>query len=91
MGLLHADRIGRATVCTHDEVERFRSRYCLTSEACRILQIHPHTLTRWETEGLIRPVYGPRVKPGAGISVYLRADLDRLKSERLVRRTPRAA
>jgi hypothetical protein len=91
LGLLSAKRVGRAQVVTAEEVEHFRSLYCLAAEACQILEIARKSLARWETEGRIRPVYGPRVTPRAGISLYLRADLDRLKSERAGGRFRRSA
>ena len=85
-GLLKARKIGRARIVSSEEVERFRSEYCLADEACRLLGISRSTLSRWEVEGRIRPVYGKRVTPGAGFSLYRREDL--LKLSR--RRSPRS-
>jgi hypothetical protein len=86
VGLLKARKIGRARIVSSGEVERFRSEYCLADEACRLLGIGRSTLSRWEVEGRIRPVYGKRVTPGAGFSLYRREDL--LKLSR--RRNPRS-
>jgi predicted site-specific integrase-resolvase len=63
-------------------VERFRSEYCLADEACRLLGISRSTLSRWEAERRIRPVYGKRVTPGAGFSLYRRKDLLKLSRRR---------
>ena len=63
-------------------MERFRLEYCLAEEACRILGITRSTLSRWEVEGLLQPVYGKRVTPGAGFSLYRRADLAGLSRRR---------
>ena len=49
--------MGRAQVVAVEEVERFRSTYCLFMQACKILGISRATLARWETEGRIQPVY----------------------------------
>jgi len=81
-GFLKARKAGRARVVAADEVERFRLDYCLAEEACRILDISRSTLSRWEVEGLLQPVYGKRVTPGAGFSLYRRADLARLSRRR---------
>ena len=85
-GFLKAQEIGRARIVSSKEVERFRSEYCLADEACRLLGISRSTLSRWEVEGRIRPVYGKRVTPGAGFSLYCREDLLRLSR----RRSPRS-
>ena len=82
MGLLTASRSGRAMVVSDQEVEHFRSQYCLADEACRLLNVHRSTLARWEAEGRVRPVYGKRVTPGAGFSVYRREDLTHLTRHR---------
>jgi predicted site-specific integrase-resolvase len=85
-GLLEARKIGRARIVSSEEVERFRSEYCLADEACRLLGISRSTLSRWEVEGRVRPIYGKRVNPSAGFSLYRREDL--LKLSR--RRSPRS-
>jgi predicted site-specific integrase-resolvase len=56
--------------------------YCLAEEACRLLDITRSTLSRWEVAGLLRPVYGKRVTPGAGFSLYRREDLVGLSRRR---------
>jgi hypothetical protein len=84
--LLKARAIGRARIVSSEEVERFRSEYCLADEACRLLRISRSTLSRWEVERRIRPVYGRRVTPGAGFSLYRREDLLLLSR----RRSPRS-
>ena len=58
-----------------EEAERFRLEYCLAEEASRILGISRSTLSHWEAEGLLQPVYGKRVTPRAGFSLYRRKDL----------------
>jgi len=80
--LLKACKRGRACVVTAEEVERFRSEYCLADEACRLLGIARSTLAHWEAEGRVRPVYGKRVTPDAGFSLYRRADLAHLSRRR---------
>jgi hypothetical protein len=79
MRLLKTQRAGRARIVTVEELEQFRKTYCLADEACRALGIHRTTLSRWEVEGRICPVYGKRVTPGAGFSLYRREDIERLK------------
>ncbi len=85
-GYLKARKVGRARIVSPEEVERFRSEYCLADEACRLLGVSRSTLSRWEVEGRIRPVYGKRVTPGAGFSMYRRGDLTRLSRRRSPRR-----
>ena len=80
--LLQARKSGRARVVAAADVERFRMQYCLAEEACRLLDITRSTLSRWEVEGLLRPVYGKRVTPGAGFSLYRREDLVGLSRRR---------
>jgi hypothetical protein len=84
-GYLKARRRGRARVVSTQEVARFRSEFCLSDEACRLLGIARSTLSRWEVEGRIRPVYGKRVTPGAGFSLYRRKDLNGLSRRRIRR------
>jgi hypothetical protein len=79
MRLLRAQRVGRARIITAEELERFRKTYCLADDACGTLGVHRATLSRWEVEGRIRPVYGKRVTPGAGFSLYRREDIEGLK------------
>lgn len=81
-GLLKARKSGRARLVSVEEVDQFRSRYCLAEEACRLLNIARSTLSRWEVEGRTQPVYGKRVTPGAGFSLYRREDLARLSRRR---------
>lgn len=78
-GLLNAGRPGREWSVTRTEVERFQATYCVAAEACQILERHRRTLATWETDGHLTPIYGPRVTPGAGFTLYLRADVKRLK------------
>jgi plasmid maintenance system antidote protein VapI len=80
--LLKARKSGRARIVSIEEVQRFRSRYCLADEACRLLDITRSTLSHWEAEGLVQPVYGKRVTPGAGFSLYRREDLTGLSRRR---------
>ena len=81
-GLLRARKSGRAHVVAAADVECFRMQYCLAEEACRLLDITRSTLSRWEVAGLLRPVYGKRVTPGAGFSLYRREDLVGLSRRR---------
>jgi len=53
-------------------------RYCLAQEAARTPGIARSTLSRWEVQGRITPVYGKRVTAHAGFSLYRREDLRRL-------------
>jgi hypothetical protein len=87
-GHLQATRVGRAWNVSPQEVERFRAEYCLFSEACCILGIHRTTLSRWEASGVLTPVYGKRVTPGAGFSLYRRTDVLRLKDQRTRAHSP---
>ena len=75
MKLLTGETCGRVFLVSAAEVERFRTAYCLADEACRLLGIVRETLARWEREGRIQPVYGKRITPGAGFSLYRRDDL----------------
>ena len=81
-GFLKARKIGRARMVSSEEVARFRAEYSLADEACRLLGIGRSTLSRWEVEGRLRPVYGKRVSQGAGFSLYRREDLSRLSRRR---------
>jgi plasmid maintenance system antidote protein VapI len=78
MRLLKAQRVGRARIVTAEELKRFQTTYCLAEDVCHILDISRATLSRWEVQGRIRPIYGKRVTPGAGFSLYRREDVDHL-------------
>lgn len=74
-GLLQARQEGPRTWVSAEEIRRFRAEYCLAQEACRILNVSRSTLARWEVEGRLVPVYGKRITPRAGFSLYRREDL----------------
>ena len=78
LNLLDAKRINREWHISVDEIKRFRSAYCLATEAATIVGRHRQTLSRWEAEGRLTAVYGKRVTPDAGFTIYLRADIERL-------------
>ncbi|HWL08267.1 MAG TPA: TniQ family protein [Planctomicrobium sp.] len=80
-GLLAARRRGRILIVMPAEVERFRKTYCLAGEACALLGISRKTLSRWEEADRIEPVYGRRSHEGAGASVFLRDDVERLRNK----------
>ncbi|MCH8830074.1 MAG: TniQ family protein [Planctomycetes bacterium] len=80
-GLLQAERRGRIWHVALDEVERFRSTYCLADDACRMLRISRSTLARRETAGEISAVYSRRTHSGAGASVFRRDDVLRMRAE----------
>jgi hypothetical protein len=80
-GLLQAERRGRIWHVALDEVERFRSAYCLAQDACRILGISRSTLARRETAGEICAIYSRRTHSGVGASVFRRADVLRMRTE----------
>ena len=80
-GLLQAECRGRIWHVALDEVERFRSTYCLAADACRILGISRSTLARRETAGEISAVYSRRTHSGAGASVFRRDDVLRMRDE----------
>ncbi len=86
-GFLKTREVGRARIVFPEEVEQFRSDYCLANEACRLLDISRSTLSRWEVEGRVRPVYGKRVTQGAGFSLYRREDLTKISRRRNSRRS----
>ena len=77
-GLLKARKQGRQTIVSAEEIKRFRTVYCLAQEAVQMLGISRSTLSRWEVQGRIVPVYGKRVTPQAGFSLYRRQDLQQL-------------
>ncbi len=80
-GLLQAEQQGRIWHVALDEVERFRSTYCLAEDACRILGISRSTLARRETAGEISAVYSRRTHSGAGASVFRRDDVLRMRAD----------
>lgn len=86
VGLLKAGKSRRGHTVSGEELQWFRSCYCLANEACRLLGVGRTTLSRWEREGRVQPVYGKRLTPGAGFSLYRREDLTLL-----VRHRPPAA
>ncbi|MHC4880654.1 MAG: TniQ family protein [Planctomycetota bacterium] len=85
-GLLKAQRSGHSWSVSRSEVDRFRATYCLASEAARIIGRHRRTLATWEAGGHLTAAYGPRVTPGAGFTLYRRADVERLKANWPVRK-----
>jgi hypothetical protein len=80
--LLKARKQGPRTIVSAEEIRRFRAEFCLAQEAVELLRISRATLSRWEREGRIQPVYGRRVTPKAGFSLYRRADLAGLPPRR---------
>jgi hypothetical protein len=74
-GLLRGYEKNRRTVIPAAEIQRFRAEYCLAQEAMQILGLSRSTLSRWEVQGRITPVYGKRVASRAGFSLYRREDL----------------
>lgn len=81
-GLLRAHRLRKAWRVAPTEVARFHRTYCLADEACELLGVTRSTLARWEFADRIAPVYGRRTHSGAGASVFLRADVERLAAGR---------
>ena len=79
-GLLQAERLKRRWQVPATEVVRFRDTYCLAQEACQLLEISRSTLTRWEGAGKIRPVYSRKQNPGAGASLFQRAEIESLRA-----------
>jgi len=77
-GLLSAKRSGQTRIISPEEVNRFRTTYCLADEVCALLGISRTTLSRWEESGRIMAVYSRRSHEGAGASVFLRSDVKRL-------------
>jgi len=77
-GLLVVKRLGRVQVVLPVEVERFRKTYCLADEACAVLGISRTTLSRWEEAGRIQSMYSRRSHEGAGASVFLRSDVEKM-------------
>ncbi|MBI5758110.1 MAG: TniQ family protein [Planctomycetales bacterium] len=80
-GLLIAAKQGRVWRVTDAEVARFRAMFCLADEIQQSLRIVGTTLTRWINAGRLQPVYSRRTHPGAGASVFLRADVEVLRRE----------
>jgi len=79
--LLVAKRYGRMRIVSPAEMNRFRKIYCLADEVCSILGISRTTLSRWEEVGLITAVYSRRGHEGAGTSVFLREEIERLDTK----------
>jgi len=77
-GLLRGYKENRRTMIPAEEIKRFHAEYCLAQEAMQILGLSRSTLSRWEVQGRITPVYGKRVTSHAGFSLYRREDLRRL-------------
>ena len=80
--LLQVEVKGRRRVITAEEIRRFRAEYCLARQAAHMLGVSRSTLSRWELRGRIRPVYGKRVTPGAGFSLFRRNDVQALIESR---------
>jgi excisionase family DNA binding protein len=80
-GLLRARRSTKRWFIAASEVERFRATYCLAGHACQTLGISRSSLHRCELEGRIAPIYSRRRNRGAGASVFLRADVERLRRQ----------
>jgi excisionase family DNA binding protein len=80
-GLLIGTKRGRIWRVKNAEVERFRATYCLADEVQRSLGIVKTTLARWIDAARIQPVYARRTHPGAGASVFRRADVEALRRE----------
>lgn len=92
LGFLFAKRVGRTHAISIEEIRQFRATFCLADEACRRIGITRKTLSTWERLGCIVPMYGRRVTPGAGFSLYRLEDVDRLvlwRTERGRRIPPR--
>lgn len=77
-GLLFAKCFGQIRIISQEEVNRFRTTYCLADEVCAFLGISRTTLSRWQQSGRIMAVYSRRSHEGAGASVFLRSDVERL-------------
>ncbi len=80
-GLLIASKQGRVWRIANAEIDRFRATYCLADELKTSLGIVGTTLTRWIDAGRIQPAYSRRTHPGAGASVFRRADVETLRRE----------
>ena len=80
-GLLAATKQHRVWRIANAEVERFQATYCLADEIQKLLHIVGTTLSRWIDAGRIQPVYSRRTHPGAGASVFRRADVEALRRE----------
>ena len=91
MRILRVRRSGRSLLCSRDEIDRFRAKYCHAAEVCELLRISRASLARWETEGRIQPIYGKRVTPGAGFSLYRCEDVRRIEQQREAGEFRRAA
>jgi hypothetical protein len=91
MRILRVCRSGRSLLCSQHEIDRFCATYCHAVEVCELLRISRASLARWETEGRIQPIYGKRVTPGAGFSLYCREDVSRIEQQREAGEFRRAA
>lgn len=91
MRILRVRRSGRSLLCSQDEIDRFRATYCHAAEVRELLRISRASLARWETEGRIQPIYGKRVTPGAGFSLYRCEDVRRIEQQREAGEFRRAA
>ena len=80
-GLLIGTKQGRVWRVMNSEVEQFRTTFCLADEVQKSLGIVVTTLNRWVNAGRIQPVYARRTHPGAGASVFRRADVEALRRE----------
>jgi hypothetical protein len=80
-GLLIASKQGQVWRIANAEIDRFRATYCLADELQTSLGIVSTTLNRWINACRIQPVYARRTHPGAGASVFRRADVEALRRE----------
>ena len=80
-GLLIGTKRGRVWRVMNAEIEQFRATYCLADELQTTLGIVSTTLNRWINAGRIQPIYARRTHPGAGASVFRRADVEVLRRE----------
>ena len=78
LGLLRARREGPKWVISPEEVQRVRSEYCISAEACRILGISRSTLVHWRAQGKLEPIYGRGAKIPGSFCLYRRRDILRL-------------
>jgi predicted site-specific integrase-resolvase len=83
-GLLRAQRRSKAWWIEPEEVERFRATYCLAAEACALLGVSRSTLSRWEQQQRIHPIYSRQSHSAAGASVYLRDAMENLRVKQIV-------
>ncbi len=79
IGLLRARQEGHQWVISPEEVQRIRTEYCLSAEACRILGISRSTLVHWRAQGKLEPIYGRGAKIAGSFCLFRRNDILRLK------------